>query len=225
MCGRFVQVADLDHWVGALGVTRVATDPLPPSWNVAPTDPVYAVAEHEGERLLGAMRWGLIPHWSSDGREVHINARAETLVTKPAFRDAAVSRRCLVPSDGFYEWQQTSRGKIPHHVALAHGDMVFAGIWSSWRDPVTTERVRTVAIVTTDAAPELADIHDRMPVWLGPDLWSDWLDRDTTDPADVRAMLDQASPGAVLARPVGDAVGSVANNRPELLEDRLDLFS
>ncbi len=225
MCGRFVQTADLDHWVGALGVQRVLTEPLPPSWNVAPTDPVYAVAEHEGERQLGTMQWGLIPHWATDRRGIHINARAETVTTKPAFRDAAARRRCLIPSNGFYEWQVGARGKIPHHIGLADGDMVFAGIWSSWRDPAGGERVRTVAIVTTAASPELANIHDRMPVWLTPDLWGDWLDRGTTDPADVAAMLDQASPGPVVARPIGDEVGTVANNHPGLLADREDLFT
>lgn len=225
MCGRFVQAADLDHWVGALGVQRVLTEPLPPSWNVAPTDPVYAVAEHDGERQLGTMQWGLIPHWSTDRRGIHINARAETLTSKPAFRDAAARRRCLVPSDGFYEWQVTPRGKIPHHVGLDGTDMVFAGVWSSWRDPDTEERIRTVAIVTTDASSDLAPIHDRMPVWLPPDLWADWLDRDTTEPADVRSILDQASPGTVVARPIGDEVGAVANNHAGLLDDRQDLFS
>lgn len=225
MCGRFVQSADLDHWVGALGVQRVLTEPLPPSWNVAPTDPIYTVADHEGERQLGTMRWGLIPHWSTDPRAIHINARAETLTTKPAFRDAATRRRCLVPSNGFYEWQVTPRGKVPHHISLADRDMVFAGVWSTWRDPGSGERRHTVAIVTTDASPELVDIHDRMPVWLDEDLWADWLDRGATDPADVRAILDQASRGDVTARPVGDAVGSVANNDPSLLADRLDLFS
>jgi putative SOS response-associated peptidase YedK len=225
MCGRFVQAADLDHWVGVLGIQRVLTEPLPPSWNVAPTDPVYAAADHEGERQLGSMQWGLIPHWANDRRGIHINARAETVTTKPAFRDAAARRRCLIPSNGFYEWQVTPRGKIPHHIGLADADMVFAGIWSSWRDPGTGERLRTVAIVTTAASPELEDIHDRMPVWLAPDLWSDWLDRSTTDPADVAAMLDQASPGTVTARPIGDAVGAVANNDPSLLDDRQDLFT
>lgn len=225
MCGRFVLSADLDHWVGALGVQRVLTETLPPSWNVAPTDPVYAVAEHHGERQLGTMRWGLIPHWSPDGKGLHINARAETVATKPAFRDAFRFRRCLIPSDGFYEWQQTPRGSIPHHVSLADGDMVFAGIWSTWTDPATDLARRTCAILTTDAAPAIADIHDRMPVWLAADLWEDWLDREATDPDDLRPILDQASPGEVVARPVGDAVGNVANNGPELLEDRQDLFS
>lgn len=225
MCGRFVQAADLDHWVGVFDARPAVDSPLPPSWNVAPTDPVYAVAEHRGERLVGSMRWGLVPPWADDARTIHINARAETVATKPAFRDSFRYRRCLIPADGFYEWQQTGRGKIPHHVDVADGDMAFAGIWNRWTDPTTGEAVRTCAIITTDAAPEIAGIHDRMPVWLPPDTWDDWLDRNLTDPDRIGPVLDRASPGRIVARPIGDAVGSVANNGPELLADRQDLFS
>lgn len=225
MCGRFVQSASLDHWVGVFDVERTLTEELHASWNVAPTDPIYIAAEHRGERQLGAMRWGLVPHWAKDAKGFHINARSETIASKPAFRDAFRYRRCLVPSNGFYEWQAGPTGKVPHHIDLADGPMVFAGVWSGWTDPTSGEQLNTVAIVTTDASPELAPIHDRMPVWLPPELWDDWLDREATDPDDILPILDQASPGNVVARPVEDAVGSVANNRPDLLADRQDLFS
>lgn len=225
MCGRFVLAQHLDHWVGLLDVDEVFTDPLPLSWNVAPTDAVYTVAEHAGSRQLGTMEWGMIPHWARDARSRQINARSETADSTPMFREAFSRRRCLIPSDGFYEWQTTERGKIPHHVALADGPMVFAGIWSGWTDPSSGERIRTLAILTADARPEIADIHDRMPIWLAADLWGDWLDPDRTDPADVTAILEQRSSGTVVARPVDDAVGSVRNNHPGLLADRKDLFS
>jgi putative SOS response-associated peptidase YedK len=223
VCGRFVLTSDLDDWVGTLEVDEVLTEPLPPSWNVAPTDPVYAVAEHDGRRQLGTMGWGLIPHWAKQARSRHINARSETIATTPAFRESLARRRCLVPSNGFYEWATTANGRIPHHVALEAEPMVFAGVWSGWTDPATGQRVRTVAIVTAEARPELAVIHDRMPVWLAPDLWGDWLDRATTDPASVLPLFEWASPGTVVVRPVGDAVGNVRNNRPELLTDREDM--
>lgn len=224
MCGRFVLAQHLDHWVGLLDVDEVLTDPLPLSWNVAPTDPIYAVAEHAGARQLGTMTWGLVAHWAKDARSRQINARSETVATAPTFRESFARRRCLIPSDGFYEWQATERGKIPHHVALADGPMVFAGIWSGWTDPATGMRARSVAILTADARPEIAPIHDRMPVWLSPDLWDDWLDPDRT-PADLTAILEQRSSGTVVARAVDDAVGSVRNNHPGLLAARKDLFS
>lgn len=225
MCGRFVLAQHLDHWVGLLDVDEVLTDPLPLSWNVAPTDPVYAVAEHGASRQLGTMGWGMVAHWAKDTRSRQINARSETAATAPMFREAFSRRRCLVPSDGFYEWQASGRGKIPHHISLADGPMVFAGIWSGWTDPASGERTRSLAILTADARPDIAGIHDRMPVWLAADLWADWLDPALTNPADVTAILEQRSSGTVVARPVDDAVGSVRNNHPGLLAARKDLFS
>lgn len=217
MCGRFSLGGDPDRYGDFLGVTRAVTETLTPSWNVAPTDPVYVVAEHEGERVLGTMRWGLIPHWAADGRTVHINARAETLQSRPAFRDALRRRRCLVPADGFYEWGPGEKGRAPHWVHRADGyPMAFAGLWASWTDPALGRRLRTCAIVTTAARGQVAAIHDRMPVILVPEVWAPWLDRDLTDPAEATALLSGIDPDLITTHPVSTRVNSVRNNDPGL---------
>ena len=121
MCGRFVQSHDPEFYADAFGVETIRTESLPTSFNVAPTDSVYAVAEHDGERLLGAFRWGLIPFWAKDKKigARNINARSETAADKPAFRDSFSKRRCLIPADGFYEWQRRPDGKLPHYIYRA----------------------------------------------------------------------------------------------------------
>ncbi|NIS35595.1 MAG: SOS response-associated peptidase, partial [Actinobacteria bacterium] len=157
------------------GAEPVVAEALKPSYNVAPTDEVYAVAEHEGTRQLGTFRWGLIPFWAKDRKIAarHINARAETVATKPAFRDSFASRRCIVPADGFYEWEKRDDGsKLPHFLFPSDREVfAFAGLWASWRDPETEARVVTCTILTTDPNEVAGRIHDRMPVVLPPEAW------------------------------------------------------
>ncbi len=138
MCGRYVSAQPVDHLAEWFQVDEVVTEPLPPSWNVAPTDPVYAVAEHERRRRLGCFRWGLVPPGAGDPpRGVRpINARAETLVERPLFRDSFARRRCLLPADGFYEWEKRDGRKQPWFIAPADGGVLaMAGLWSTRRRP------------------------------------------------------------------------------------------
>ncbi len=218
MCGRFVQALELQDYADFFDVTVVKTDPHDPSFNVAPTDQVYGVIGHEGERRLGSFRWGLIPHYSKDRKTIHINARSESVGSKPAFRDSFSRRRCLIPADGFYEWQRNEDGtKQPYYISQSTGPMALAGIWTRWKDPATEERVVTCTIITTTADPAIEGIHDRMPIAVNRDLWDDWLDSEQHDSTTLHQILDATTPDAIGFRPVSNLVNSVRNNGPKLL--------
>ena len=225
MCGRFSITGDLDFYADYFGVDDVSTDPLDKSWNVAPTDPVYVVSERDGRRLLGSMRWGLVPHWARNSKTIHINARSEGIATTPLFRDSFARRRCLIPADGFYEWEPAEHGRTPHWVYRADGyPMVFAGIWASRRLDDLWER--TCSIVTTSSTGVISAIHDRMPVSLDDSVWEDWLNRDLTDPEEALALLRPIDAEVVSEHSVSSRVNSVSNNDPTLREqaDRETLF-
>lgn len=219
MCGRYVLAGDAADYAEYFAVDRIASESLTASYNVAPTDPVYTVAEWEGERLLGTMRWGLVPHWAKDAKKIQINARSESVATKPMFRDSLSRKRCLIPADGFYEWEPKERGRTPHWVYRADGyPMAFAGIWASWKDPETGEWVRTCAIITTEARGSITAIHERMPVSLAPEVWDAWLDRDLTDPAEAESLIRPIDPDLLMEHAVSSTVNSVRNNGPQLVE-------
>lgn len=219
MCGRFSITGDLDFYAHYFGVDDVMTDGLDKSWNVAPTDPVYVIAERDGKRQIGTMKWGLVPHWAKDDRSIHINARSETVDTTPAFRDSFSRKRCLIPADGFYEWEPPHQGRTPHWVYNADGHpMAFAGIWASRLDPETNQWERTCSILTMDARGPIASIHDRMPVSLVPDVWDAWLDRDLRDAEAIRSLLQPSDPDNVLEHVVSRKVNTVKNNGPDLHE-------
>lgn len=199
-------------------VDRVVADPRPPSYNVAPTDEVYSVAEHEGERLLGTMRWGLLPHWAKDTKRIHINARLETVATSRLFAESFARRRCLLPATGFYEWEPKERGRAPHWVHRADGfPLAFAGIWSSWKDPASGEWVRTCSILTTEADGDVRRIHERMPVILAGEVWDAWLDRDLTDPDRALGLIRTIDSDLLMEHAVSRRVNSVRNDGPDLI--------
>jgi putative SOS response-associated peptidase YedK len=219
MCGRFVQARDPSEYADAFAARLVAA-PLPPSYNVAPTDPVYAVASHDGERLLGTFRWGLIPWWAKDRKIAarNINARVETVADKATFRESFATRRCLIPADGFYEWQVRPKGKLPFYIYAADGGpLALAGLWASWKDPASEERVRSCTILTGRPNDAVADIHDRMPVVLSPERWSDWLDPEIDDTEQLLGLLDVYPSDAMARHPVSTLVNTVANNLPECI--------
>ena len=220
MCGRFVQASEPEVYADVFRVDRVVTETLPRSYNVAPTDAVYAIAEHEGARLLGSFRWGLLPWWAKDRKMAarNINARAETVALKPAFRESFAARRCIVPADGFYEWQVKPKGKLPHFIYRADArPLALAGLWARWKDPDSGERVATCAIVTTEPNATLAPIHDRMPVVLPEAAWERWLDPGYDDVAALRALLVPAPAAELALHPVSTLVNKVANNVPECI--------
>ena len=222
MCGRFVSASDPDGLVRFFVIDERKTDDLPPSFNVAPTDPVYAVAAHDQRRYLVSFRWGLVPHWAESPAVAAkmINARAETAAEKPAYRDALRRRRCLIPADGFYEWRRQPDGtKVPHFIHRPDEEPIaFAGLWETWRnreDPQAPP-LKTCTILTRPAVPALQTLHDRQPVTLPEQAWEAWLATDS-GPDEVQHLL-RATPPELTFRPVSDAVNSVRNNGPQLLD-------
>jgi putative SOS response-associated peptidase YedK len=208
---------DIDFYADYYGVDDVVTGTVSPSWNVAPTDETYVVAEQEDRRRLGTMRWGLVPHWADDLKSIHINARAETVATKDVFRSSLARRRCLVPCDGFYEWEPAERGRTPHWVFRADGHpMTFAAIWSTWRHPVSGDEHPRFSIITTEAQGVVRSVHDRMPVALPPELWDPWLDRSLDDAEAAAALIQPIDPDLVMEHTVSSRVNNVRNNDADL---------
>ena len=218
MCGRYSLIADL----GELA-KRYEFDgdglALKPAYNVAPTQDVLTVVGGEARRS-GFMRWGLIPWWAKNASigSRMINARAETVSEKPAFRDALRRRRCLVLADGFYEWQRTGSVRKPMRVVMRSGEpFAFAGLWSVWRDP-DGNRIPSCAIITTTANDLLRPVHDRMPVVLPRELEELWLDRSIDDPGALGSVLTPYLDDAMEAYEVSTLVNSAANDGPEVIE-------
>jgi putative SOS response-associated peptidase YedK len=191
------------------GVDVIKTEELKPSYNVAPTD-----------RMLGTFKWGLLPFWAKDRKLAarNINARVETVAEKSSFSESFERRRCLIPADGFYEWEVKPKGKLPHFIYGANGKpLALAGLWSSWKDPETGERVRTCTILTGEPNDLVAPIHDRMPISLPRGLWAVWLDPDNDDTAALGELLATLRKPDLAEHPVSTLVNKVQNNVPELI--------
>lgn len=253
MCGRYATARNPDDLVEEFGIERVAVEEqLAPNYNVAPTDPVYAVVERSDknqpeappQRQLRVVRWGLVPSCAKDvkiGARL-INARAETLDEKPAFRKAFAIRRCLLPADGYYEWYsdddatdspprstargRTTKGTTPKQPYFIHGSgggiLAMAGIYEFWRDPQAPDDVDpwlwSCAVITTEATDDVGRIHDRMPMLVEAENWDRWLDpRAPESGTDLRRLLVPAAPGRLEAYAVSTKVNDVRNNGPELV--------
>jgi putative SOS response-associated peptidase YedK len=243
MCGRYASARQRIELLEEFRVERDrVTEPLEPDYNVAPTKRVYAVlargtepaaaeapAQPVPQRELRVVRWGLVPPWAKDrsiGSRL-INARAETVASKPAFRRAFTRRRCLLPADGYYEWQQPgSAGGVKQPYFICRGDggsLAFAGLYELWRDPALPAGdeqpwLWTATIITTSAPDELGRIHDRMPMVVQQDRWADWLDPAGDDPADLMPLLVPAASDGLISYAVSTAVNSVRNNGPRLMD-------
>ena len=220
MCGRFVQVEKPEFYAEHFGAEFVRTETLTANYNVAPTEQVYAVVEHEGDRSLTSFRWGLVPFWAKDLKigNRSINARSETAADKPMFRDSFERRRCLIPADGFYEWERKAKGELPHFIHAADGEpLPLAGLWSSWRDPETDERVLTCTVLTGQPNELVEPIHDRMPVILPRERWDTWLDPENRDIDGLRALLQPLPADRMAEHPVSTLVNSVKNKSPDLI--------
>ena len=220
MCGRFVQTQSAETYAEYFSVDVLRTDPITPSWNVAPTDQVYAIAEHEQERQLGTFAWGLIPWWAKDRKIAakQINARVETIAEKAAFRDSFKERRCIVPADGFYEWEKKEKGKLPHYIYRSSGEpLALAGLWASWKDPETGDRYRTCTIITGKPNPLVSRLHDRMPVIMPKGSWDAWLDTTIGESATLQVLLKSLETPDLSEHAVSTLVNKVANNVPELI--------
>lgn len=223
MCGRFVSASPPDEvarYFGAQAPERL----LEPSYNVAPTNDVYVVLEDGAVRRMTALHWGLVPSWAKDpsiGNRM-INARAETLATKNAFKQAFRKRRCIIPVDGFYEWAAVpgrSR-KQPYYLHRPDGQpLALAGLWEVWRDPAAPgEELRSCTIITGEANEAVRRVHDRMPVILPPSAWDVWLDPDQHDPDLLGRFLVPAPPTLLELRPVSTEVNNVRTKGAHLVE-------
>jgi len=220
MCGRFGQTATAAELAAAFEASWQCAEPELPRYNVAPTQHVPILLSAGGLRVLDVFRWGLIPWWAKDasiGNKM-INARAETVVEKPAYRSAFERRRCLVPATGFYEWKKTPDGKVPHWIYPADGaPLTFAGVWESWRPAKDAEPVLSFTILTTTPSADVAALHDRMPVVVAREDRDAWLGAETP-PADLVSLLRPAPDGLLRAHPVSTAVNRPAVDGPELIE-------
>jgi putative SOS response-associated peptidase YedK len=226
MCGRYTLTnADPDRLRGRFGISKRERIDVPPRYNVAPTDPVLAVrGEHAGERDAGMLRWGLLPgRWAQGkGGRPLINARAETLLTQPAFADSFRARRCLIPADGFYEWRRDEAGRVPFWITRADGGLfAFAGIWAELAGRNGEDGVTSCAIITSRPNDVVRPIHDRMPVILPPEAEDAWLVADA-DPEELLELLVPIASVELRAQPVGDAVNTVAEDGPHLVEPRAE---
>jgi putative SOS response-associated peptidase YedK len=223
MCGRARLSSDVSEIKLVFRIPPERPTPnIALSWNVAPTDPLPVVRydAKDRQRSLEVMRWGLVPFWAKDIKVgfANINAKAEGIETKPAFREAFRQRRCLVPVENFYEWQKTASGKQPYAIALADRTlMALAGLWESWRSPAG-ERVRSFAIITTAPNELCAELHNRMPVILAPDTWPTWLGEEPADEKRLKSLLAPCPSAALTCWPVSTRVGNVKNNDPSLIE-------
>jgi putative SOS response-associated peptidase YedK len=191
---------------------------FPPRYNVAPTQPIPIVRMSEGRRQFVLVRWGLLPGWAKDPRgfTLLINARAESVNDKPAFRNAMKYRRCLVPADGFYEWKQEGKHKRPYFVRRRdRAPFAFAGLWENWMGP-NGEEIESAAIVTTQASASIAHVHHRMPVMLAPDRFENWLDGRTVDAQAAASLLQPVPDDEVEALEISDRVNRVANDSADI---------
>ncbi|HWZ41976.1 MAG TPA: SOS response-associated peptidase [Candidatus Saccharimonadales bacterium] len=227
MCGRY-RLTATERYI-AEHFNLDAEPVWPARYNIAPGQPALVVrqAPKSPLRESSLLRWGLVPYWAkgpSIGYRT-INARSEAAAEKPAFREALKQRRCLVPTDGFYEWQKLGpKDKQPYNIGLKdNGLFAFAGLWESWRDPADKSPgavpLETFTILTTSANPLVAAVHDRMPVILAPEDYDLWLDPGTTDPARVVELLRPFDARLMKTYPVSKRVNKVENDAPECSQE------
>ncbi len=224
MCGRFTQERPTSDLAEIFAAEDLADAPGG-RFNVAPTDEAAVVVQRDERRAIKAYRWGLIPHWADSAKIGNrmFNARAETLTTSPAFRDAFRRRRCLVPVDSFFEWRREGTVRQPFRIVRTDArPLALAGLWSGWRDPETDEVRRTFTIVTTTPNDLMRPIHNRMPVVLAEEAWDRWLDPALPDLGELQGLLMPAPDDDLEAYPVSRAVNNVRNNGPGLIERLVD---
>jgi putative SOS response-associated peptidase YedK len=232
MCGRFVSSSTPEKIAEYFGAAFDG-ETLGENYNVAPTNDIYAVvAGPDGQPRLEVFHWGLVPVWAKERQlgQKMINARAETLATKPAFKGVFKKQRCIVPMDGFYEWSPGRPGgpltkagkpaKQPSYIHRLDGEpLAVAGLWSAWRDKAApdAEWLHSAAVVTTGANATMAPIHDRMPVILPESAWATWLDPANDDVDALSALLRPAPDTLLTTHPVSTAVNNVRLKGPELI--------
>ncbi len=220
MCGRYTLLTDPEKLMKRFFVSGIPFD-LQPRYNIAPGQFIPAVIDDGGKRRIGQLKWGLVPSWATDEKIGYkmINARAETLTEKPAFRNLFSRKRCIIPADGFYEWKQTEKGKQPMRIMMKNGELfAFAGLFDTWTNPAG-EKIHSCTIITTKPNEVVADIHDRMPVILRQEDEGLWLDREKNDIDLLQSLLVPYDADQMRAYPVSSMVGNVKNDLPECIEE------
>lgn len=222
MCGRYTLKTDPRMIAAQFDVTTILPEleDLRPNYNTAPTHAVPVIVAREGVVTMGAMSWGLIPSWAKDpaiGSRM-INARVETITEKPSFRSAIEKRRCIIPADGWYEWQNIDKVKVPYYFSDSQGELIgMAGIYERWTAPDGVV-VWSTSIITTAAQSHIAYVHERMPLLVNKRLRSVWLN-DGSAPLD--AVLEASDTAYnITCWPVGKEVGNVRNNSSDLIVPR-----
>jgi putative SOS response-associated peptidase YedK len=217
MCGRFVITSPPAALRQIFGYIEQPN--FPPRHNIAPTQPIPVVLLENGVRHFRLMRWGLLPAWVEDPREfaLLINARSETVLEKPAFRNAMKRRRCLIPADGYYEWQASDTRKRPHFIHRRDGSPIgLAGLAETWTGP-NGEELDTMAILTAPAGPDLAVLHHRVPVTIAPGDFDRWLDCSGNDAEAAMTLLTAPATGEFVWHEISTRVNRVANDDAQLV--------
>jgi len=220
MCGRYVLRAPFSELVRLYNITNNLN--LEPRYNIPPTEDVPVVRSRDEKRTVDMLRWGLVPWWAKDIKVgfSNINAKAETVAEKPAFRDAFRERRCIIPADGFYEWKKLDpKTKQPYAIVMKdRGVFGFAGLWERWKDRTTGQTVQSCTIITTTPNEVCAPLHNRMPAILLPESYARWLGEEPTEPPHLLGMLKPYPADAMEAYPVSTRVGNVKNTDASLIE-------
>ena len=219
MCGRYSLISDIRDLQQRFDLVETPGEQHSSRYNIAPTENVLTVRAGDGGNRAEHMRWGMIPSWAKNAQfgARAINARAETVAEKPAFRTALRRRRCLIPADGFYEWMRIGKSKQPMRIIMKTGQpFAFAGLWETWKDPGGVV-VHSCAIITTEANDVLSPIHDRMPVILLPENEAVWLDESNTDPKTIAHVLKPYPPEQMEAYPVSTLVNLAANDTMDVI--------
>jgi putative SOS response-associated peptidase YedK len=221
MCGRF-SLTDIDAIYSRFGViiSKDINKKITPHYNIAPTQKIPVIYKDKNqENRIKFMKWGLVPHWAKDptiGYKM-INARVETLTQKPSFKHLINSKRCLVPSSGFYEWKRIDKRKVPYYIGIKNIKIFsFAGLFDNWKDSNGNE-LKTFTIITTDSNNTLKPIHNRMPVILEQEFEEDWLDVQTHDFDSLKHILKPYPDDKMIAYTVSYEVNNPRNDNPELI--------
>jgi putative SOS response-associated peptidase YedK len=227
MCGRYVLKTPIQNLEQKYDADLLEDFPFTSDYNVAPSRTMPVILEKDGNRKIAPHRWGLIPFWAKSVNTGYsmINARAESLDGKKSFSKPFRSQRCIIPANGFYEWQKTSGGKIPHFITLKSSELMnFAGLYEHWKSP-DGEIINSYTIITTEANKPMAQLHDRMPAMLLDDELKIWLDSQNEDTAMLRSMLKPWPDDDITFYRVAQEVNNVRNNGEQLIEPYRDLFS
>lgn len=222
MCGRFVGHRKLEELYQHFPIDHIKCE-IVANYNIAPTQEIMVITQQEGINILDRFHWGLVPGWAKDKRIGNklINARVETLSTKPSFQNAFKRRRCLIPADGFYEWKTIKGIKQPYYFTLPdEKPFAFAGLWEIWTSENETE-YRSCTIITTDANDSVAPIHHRMPVILKINYYDQWLDAKNLNVTKMQNILNDGIISELSSWPVSPQVNSVKNNGPGNIEKYL----